>query len=180
MFKCIIENGFLTQEPDREWINIYTYVQCFPLVISKTFSKSLVMSWFGFSFQIFFCSSVEVHCSLPVLYWWLVLSDFGSYSRCFLLKAESLTPSCHYIYSIHSEYDCVYEFVFHCKVPTSQTASWHSVNSFSRLTAMSKKNKKHRKGGYWVGTWVWLFTEPCEVAMSLPQESYLEFNIFRE
>lgn len=128
--------------------------------ISKTFFKSLVTSW-GFLMD-FFYSSTEIHCSLPVWYCWLMLSDFESYSGCFLLKAESVTLSCQiYIYSICSEYDSAYELIFYCQIPTLQTASWHSANIFSRLTALLKKNRrKHSKAGNSVGTWVCLFNVP--------------------
>lgn len=52
---------------------------------------------------------------------------------------------------------------------------------FSRLTAMSRKNRrKHRKVGNSVGTCVCLFSVPWKVAMSPLQELYLEFNVFRE
>lgn len=82
-----------------------------------------------FFFFSFFLLSLHL-CSLSVLYWWHVLSYFGSYSDCFLFKVESLTLSCCYISSIYNEYDNTYVFNFNCQAPTLQTASWHRINIF--------------------------------------------------
>lgn len=166
----------------KQLVSLYLHLcSVFPTCyIQDIFWVSGHATFLGF-FSGFFVSSVELHCSLPMLHWWLVLSNFGSCSERFLLKAESLTVSCHCKYSICSQCDSAYEFIFHCQMPTLQTASWHSVNIFSTLTAMSRKNRrKHTKVGNSVGNWACLFNLRWEVAMSLPQESYLEFNIFWE
>lgn len=64
----------------------------------------------------FFGSSIEVHCSLPVWYWWLVLSDFGSCSRCFLLRAESLTLACQVNITVDMNLSSIVQCP-HCRTP---------------------------------------------------------------
>lgn len=58
------------------------------------------------------------------------------------LKAESLTLSWHCLCSVGNEYDSAYEFIFPRQVFTLQAASWHSVTTLSRLTAMPRKNRR--------------------------------------
>lgn len=130
----------------------------------------------------FFYSSTEIHCSLPVWYWWLMLSDFESYSGCFLLKAESVTLSCQiYIYILYVVNMTVHMNLFsivkypHCRQLHSTVRTFFQglQHCLRKIGGCTEKLGIQWGPGY-------AYSMYQEVARSFPEESSFEFNIFSE